>query len=63
MWSMAVGIKKEVFLKRAVVFFFYWDSILKTKELLTMEAKTGDQFTKCMQDEDNLVDFAKLLAQ
>ena len=30
---------------------------------MTKETKTGDWFTKCVQDEDNLLDIAKLLAR
>ena len=39
------------------------DSILKAKELLTKEAKTGDRFTQYVQYEDNFVDVAKLFAR
>ena len=42
---------------------FLIDSILKAKELLTLEAKTGDRFTKCVQDEDSLMDIANLFAK
>ena len=53
--------ERNVFKTRCGI--FVRDSMLKAKELLIKEAKTGDRFTKCVQYEDNLVDFDKLLAR